>query len=160
MYFKCVDDCLQYAADAETPFTQKQILQTVYYAISATSIYTKACKTWRKRNENTKSWALFKTFFASKYHDLNEQQQVNAKYSGYHSANMVREVDQRKHTDALDQLAFATGNDRTIIEKLNAANAELTATNTTLVAQLAKTTKVLKQLAEADQNRETMRKER
>ena len=73
---------------------------------------------------------------------------------------MVREADQRKLMDALDQLAFATGNDRTIVEKLTAANAEQTATKSTLVAQLAQSTKALKKLAEADQNQETMRKER
>ena len=50
---------------------------------------------------------------------------------------MVREEDQRKLTDAIDQLAFATGNDRTMIEKLTAANAELIATNAILVVQLA-----------------------
>ena len=46
--FKCIDNCLQYAANAETSFMQKQILQMVYYAISATGLYTEACKTWQK----------------------------------------------------------------------------------------------------------------
>ena len=114
------------------------------YAISATGLYTGACKTWRKRNENTKTWTSFKEIFASKYHDHKEQQQINTKYAGYHSANMMKEVDQRQLTDMLDQLEFATENDRTIIEKLMAENAELTATNATLVAQLAETTKALK----------------
>ena len=40
VYLKLVDDCFQYAADAETSFTQKQILQTVYYVISMTGLYT------------------------------------------------------------------------------------------------------------------------
>ena len=42
---------------------------------------------------------------------------------------------------------------------MTAANPELTATNATLVAKLIEASKALKQLAEADQNRETMRKE-
>ena len=40
VYFKRIDDCLQYAADAEIPFTQKKILQTLYYTISATGVYS------------------------------------------------------------------------------------------------------------------------
>ena len=62
VYFKCVDNCLQYAADAETPCPQKKILQTVYYVISATGLYTEARKTWHKQNKNTKIWASFKFF--------------------------------------------------------------------------------------------------
>ena len=49
-----------------------------------------------RETKNTKSWVAFK-LFSSKYHDLKEQQQVNTKYAGYHSANMVREVDQKTH---------------------------------------------------------------
>ena len=56
----------------------------------------------------------------------------------------MKEVKQHQITDALDQLAFATGNNRTIIEKLTTANEELTATNATLVAQLVETTKAVK----------------
>ena len=49
---------------------------------------------------------------------------------------------------------------RRISENCNNVDAELATTNATLVAQLAETAKALKQLAEADQNQETMRKER
>ena len=62
-HFKCVDDWFQYAGDSETPFTQKQSLQTFYFVTSETGLYTVACKTWRKRNENIKYLASLKTFF-------------------------------------------------------------------------------------------------
>ena len=58
----------------------------------------------------------------------------------------MKEVKQLQITDASDQLACATGNDRIIIEKLTTVNAELTAMNATLVAQLAETKKALKDL--------------
>ena len=73
---------------------------------------------------------------------------------------MMQEVKQRQITDEYDQLAFATGNDRTIIEKLTTANAELTAMSATLVAQLAETKKALKRLADTYQHRKLMQKER
>jgi len=35
VYFKRIDECVQFATDAETAYTPEQILQTVYYAISS-----------------------------------------------------------------------------------------------------------------------------
>ena len=43
VYFKRIDKCIQFAADAETAYTSEQILQTAYYAISSSNIYTDAC---------------------------------------------------------------------------------------------------------------------
>ena len=35
VYFKRIDECVQFATDAETVYTPEQILQTAYYAISS-----------------------------------------------------------------------------------------------------------------------------
>ena len=72
----------------------------------------------------------------------------------------MKEAKQHQIIDALDQLAFATGNIRTIIEILSTKNAEFTAMNAPLVAQLVETTKALKRLVDANQHCELMRKER
>ena len=54
VYFKCIDECIQFAADAETGavYTPEQILQTTYYEISSSNIYTDACKEWRRKTKN------------------------------------------------------------------------------------------------------------
>ena len=44
MLFKPIDERVQFAADAETAYTPEQILQTAYYAISSSNIYTDASK--------------------------------------------------------------------------------------------------------------------
>ena len=73
VYFKRIDECLQFATDAGTAYTPEQILQTAYYAISSSNLYTDACKEWIRKPlaENTRT--NFKKFFAREYHDLKEQ---------------------------------------------------------------------------------------
>ena len=159
MFFKRIDGCIELAADAENPFSEKQILQAAFYAISSSGLYTEACKTWKKRGENTKTWKSFKVFFASEYHDLKEQNEFTATSAGFHSANAVypQETHQATITDALDHLAMATSNDRTIIEALTASNAKLTATNEKLAADLQQAITLLQQLVTSDEQREQLR---
>ena len=78
VYFKCIDESVQFAADAETAYTPEQILQTACYAISSSNIYTDACKEWRRTPKTDKTWTNFKQFFASEYHDLKELEKTTA----------------------------------------------------------------------------------
>ena len=39
IYFKRIDDTVQYAADGNAAFTTEQILQTAYHAVSTTGYY-------------------------------------------------------------------------------------------------------------------------
>ena len=61
-YFKRIDDCAQFATDANTAFTTEQILQTAYYAIKTTGLYTDACKEWRRKPEDQKHGKTLKDF--------------------------------------------------------------------------------------------------
>ena len=62
VYFKRIDECVQFATDAETAYTSEQILQTAYYAISSSNLYTDACNEWRRKPTHEKTWANFKIF--------------------------------------------------------------------------------------------------
>lgn len=152
MYFKRVDDAVQYAADARTPFTPEQIQQTAYHAISSSGLYTEACKEWRKKPVATKTWVNFKTFFATEYHDLREQQRINAVQSGFHSANQA--VEQVNIMQALDNLAMAATSDRDIVAQLTTSNAALSAANKSLTEQLqVQTSTFAALLTQASQSR-------
>ena len=70
IYFKRIDDTVQYADDGNVAFTTEQILQTAYHAVSTTGYYNEACKEWRRKPENNKTWVHFKQFFAAENHDL------------------------------------------------------------------------------------------
>ena len=69
VFFKRIDDAIQYADDGKVPFTKPQILQMVYHAVSASGMFQDACKEWRKRTALFQTWPLFKIFFAAEYHD-------------------------------------------------------------------------------------------
>jgi hypothetical protein len=147
-FFQRIDDCVQYAADGKVGFTSDQILQTAYHAVSATGFYNDACKEWRKKAPLAKTWATFKAFFATEYHDLKEQQKVNVQGNKFHNANAA--IEAIDIGTALDNLALAATADRDIVTQLTAANHQLTlavkqltdqlqralATNTTLVNKL------------------------
>ena len=85
-----------------------------------------------RENTNTKTWIAFKKYFEGEYHDLREQQEMNTMQVGYHSANAAvahQAPEQSRLTEALDNLALATSNDRDIVEQFTKKNPELTATN-------------------------------
>ena len=131
IYFQKVDDCVQYAADGQVTFTPGQILQTAYHAVSTSGYYNDACKEWRKRPSNDKTWLQFKRFFAAEYHDLKEQQKVNTNQSNFHGANAAVDISM-----ALDNLALAASNDHDIVMQLTRSNEQLTTTNKMLTEQL------------------------
>ena len=62
IFFKRIDNAVQYADDGNTPYTPQQILQTVFHAVNATGMYKDACKEWRKKPVASKTWTTFKIF--------------------------------------------------------------------------------------------------
>ena len=129
IYFKRIDDTVQYAADGNIAFTTEQILQTAYHAVSSTGYYNEACKEWRCKPEDNKKWVHFKQFFATKYHNRKEQNKVNTAQNSFHSANSAVNI-----TQALDNLAMAAIYDRNIVAQLTKINQQLTTTNTNFLA--------------------------
>ena len=69
IYFKCIDDTVQYTTAGNVAFTMEKILQTTYHAVSTSEYYNEACKEWQRKLEVNKTWGHFKQFFAVKYHD-------------------------------------------------------------------------------------------
>ena len=140
VYFKRIDECAQFATDGEMAYTPEQILQTAYYAISASNLYTDACKEWRRKPHDEKTWLNFKTFFANEYHELKEQEQTTALTQGYHSANLADDQNDQNDTqlvEALQHLALAATTDKQTIAQLVEANAKLTDSVGKLTEKLA-----------------------
>ena len=131
IFFKRIDDCIQYADGGEVPFTPEQIVQTTYHAVSTSGHYTDTCKIWRKKAAAAKSWPLFKTYFAKEYNNLKEQQKVNTSQTQFHGANAIVNI-----STALDNLAMAATTNREIVAQLTQSNKQLVEMNTALTAQL------------------------
>ena len=72
VFFKQIDDWIQYADDGEVPFTPLQILQTTYNALSTCGHYNDACKIWRKKPAADTTWTRFKRYFAEEYHMISK----------------------------------------------------------------------------------------
>ena len=62
IYFKRIDDTVQYAANGNIAFTTEHILQTAYHAVSTTGYYKKACKEWLLKPENKKLFEMHPFF--------------------------------------------------------------------------------------------------
>ena len=111
---KCNDECVQFTVDAETAYTPEQILQTAYYAISSSNIYTDACKEWRRKLKTDKTWPNFKQFFANEYYDLKELEKTTAMGQGYHAVNLVQQENEEDSllAESLNHLALAATTDK------------------------------------------------
>ena len=134
-YFKRIEDCIQLAGDANTPFSNQQVLQTTYFAVQATGLYKDGLKEWRLKQDADKTWTNFKTLFAAEYHQLKEEQRLTTSAAGYSSMNHVQGFTEDL-SSAIDNLAMATESDKNTIQELVEANKKLTETNAELVAQL------------------------
>ena len=130
VYFKRIDECVKFATDEETAYTPEQILQTAYYAISSSNLYTDAFKEWRRKPLAKKTWTNFKSFFASEYHDLKEQEKTTT-MKEYHAANLVQHntEDDSFLVESLQHLALAATTDKQTIVQLIDSNAKLTETS-------------------------------
>ena len=111
----------------------KQILQTAFHSVNATGLYPEACKEWRHKPNQDKTWTNFKCHFAAEYHEIREQQRISGD-AGYNSANIVHETTDM--ATALDNLVLAATADRNIVTDLIAKNRKLVDANTTLATQL------------------------
>lgn len=158
MYFKRIDDAIEYADDGDVPFTGEQILQTAYHAVSVCGLYKDACKEWRAKPQVNKTWQAFKVFFAQEYHELREQQRLTAGQSDYRStdgvANMLVDDPQEgvDMADILDNLENAVTNDHTVVAQLVQDNATLTNNNKALADNNTLLTSQIKQVLEAVNN--------
>ena len=70
VFFQRIDDAVQYANDGKHTFTAKQILQTAFHSVNTTGLYREACKEWRQKAEQDKTWTNFKRHFAAEYHEI------------------------------------------------------------------------------------------
>ena len=136
-YFKRIEDCLQYASDANNPFTEEQVLQTTFFALQATGLYKDGLKEWRVKPKTEQTWEAFKSLFTREYHLLKEEERVTSGASGYKTMHNAEDVT-NEIASAIDNLAMATTTDRSILEQLVAASKELTEANARLTEQVHK----------------------
>ena len=131
--FKRIEECVQFAAAGNTPFTAPQVVSTAFRTVQKTGMYTDDCKIWKRKPAQYKTWAQFKVDFTIAHNELREEQQTT-RGAGFH-ANAVQDLQQETAT-AIANLANATLADRetmtamqanisTLTTQLSEANAKL-----------------------------------
>ena len=123
-----IQDAVDYAAHANTPYTAEQIVNTGYTLVFNTGMFEDDCKKWRKRTAPlVNDWPSFKTFFSEAYNDWRESQKTSAA-AQYGTANSVhtKEAFEEETIAAIANLANATASDRATTARLTETNAQLT----------------------------------
>jgi hypothetical protein len=108
-------------------------------------MFINACREWRWRPENEKTWTNFKTHFAQAHTELGELTHTS-QAGGYHNANNAFTNFATNPSKALANLATATAADRDMLRSLQATNAALIQQNTVKDAEIAQLCNQVQQL--------------
>ena len=136
-----IQDAVDYAAHANTPYTAEQIVNTAYTLVFSTGVFEDECKAWQKRaHPLVNDWPNLKTFFAEAYNDWRETQKQAAgpRYSTANSVVQSNENFEDKTIAAIANLATATASDRATTARLTETNAQLAAELKTTQQKLVK----------------------
>eukprot|EP00957_Ditylum_brightwellii_P205731 15345135-Ditylum_brightwellii.AAC.1 len=101
------------------------------FVVQKTGMFREALQKWKAKLPADKTWTNFKKFFAEEYSKLKEEEQLTAKESGFHQANVIESVSQ-----PLENLANAAIANRNATLMLVSANKELTECNKMMAEQV------------------------
>ena len=121
--FRRIEECFQYAAAGNTPFTVAQVVSTSFRVIQKTGMFTDDCKIWNRRPAVEKIWAQLKLDFAMAHAELRESQQTS-KLAGFQANNA--EVIPKETAEAIANLASATLADRNTMTAMQLTISTLT----------------------------------
>ena len=141
--FTQVQEAADYAAHANTPFSNEQLVDAAYNLVFNTGVFSEECKRWRQRMPPlTKTWADFQTWFADEHQEWCEDQKLTAQHRNS-QANAAYEEDYNDHQEqtieAIANLATATSSDRATVAQLTRTIAQLTADLKTAQDKVVKT---------------------
>ena len=128
--FTQIQEAADYAAHANTPFSDEQLVDTAYNLVFQTGVFTEECKRWRQRAAPlTKTWSDFQAWFAEEHQEWLEDQKLTANQRNNHakSAYMEQHTHHQERTiEAIANLATATSSDRATVAQMTATIAQLT----------------------------------
>ena len=89
--FTAVDELVQYADAANTPYTQAQIINLAYIILNRTGHFRRWILSWNERDPVQKTWTNFKLHFRDAHHQLRETTSLQQQQSSF-QVNAVREL--------------------------------------------------------------------
>jgi hypothetical protein len=82
MVIERINNCIDFAKEAESAYTDKQIMDRAQAIVTKTGLYADDMKLWRKRPVVKQTWPLFQEFMLAAQTELRQQQATN-KQIGY-----------------------------------------------------------------------------
>eukprot|EP00957_Ditylum_brightwellii_P041987 3179115-Ditylum_brightwellii.AAC.1 len=71
------------------PFSAERVMNAATFTVQKTGLFREALQKWKAKLPADKTWTIFKKFFAEEYSELKEEEQLTAKESGFHQANVM-----------------------------------------------------------------------
>lgn len=156
-FFRRIEECVEFAAAGNTPFSPKQAVSQAFYNIQRSGLFSDDIREWKRFPQADKTWDRFKTHFARAYHELKEAS-ATAKSAGYSGNNAIQE----DHVQALTNLANATVADRETMANLtatiNSLSLQLSQTNAKLNDALATTARLQSEIQSLKEGKKSKEK--
>ena len=111
-FFRRVEECVDFAAAGQTPFSPQQVVSSAFYAIQKSGYFPDDSKEWKRLPDGDKTWDGFKDHFARAYHEHKETMDT-AQTEGFHTANNAFH---QETATALNNLANAAVSDKKTVE--------------------------------------------
>jgi hypothetical protein len=150
VFFKQIEDAMEFAAAGQTPYSPEQILSIAYQGIFRAGIFADDCKLWKRKDAEYKTWEHFKFDFRVAYKEYNEALDVAPSAAGFLAEDS--EAPPNHTINAIANLATATAADRTAVANLTDTNASLTkqlaTSSAKLITALTQVNSLTKQLAD------------
>ena len=90
--FNRVENCGDYAAAGNTPYSLEQVLGIAFQLVYQTGLFVENCKALKRLLVQKKTWTAFKTFFATAHNEWRESQSTTTG-AEFHSAYLLQEED-------------------------------------------------------------------
>jgi hypothetical protein len=128
-----INNCIEFAIEAESPYSEKQIMNHALTIVAKTGLYADDLKIWKKLPANEHTWKKFQEFMLAAQTEFKQQQATNKQMGyGFQAAKMEVAAE-------LMAAAAANSNNNTITmqEFMAMFNAKFETLENTMNAKLA-----------------------
>jgi hypothetical protein len=87
--FARINRCKTFADAGGEPMADSFLTHSAFMLIEKTGLFTEACRIWRMKPQDTRTYALCQTYFYEAHRELSK----TSSSAGYHSANAVNEAE-------------------------------------------------------------------
>lgn len=123
LVFNKVDDLMDLASAAGSPYSARQLINFAYVIINRTGKFTTGIREWNRLPDIQKTWTTFTTHFAAVHRELRESGELSVQDTPFQTANLVQEL-----IDGVQQALTPTNDDEIEAEEMiHTANATVDA---------------------------------